>query len=82
MEKAGETLKKIAADISTTSNRKDPSGPVKSDQIGLGDPNCPRCYGLGYVREDVPMGHPNFGKLFACSCRYEEIEAAQKQHQR
>jgi len=89
VEKAGETLKKIAADISTTSNRgpdlsglKDSKGLSRSDQIGLGDPNCPHCHGLGYVREDVPMGHPNFGRLFPCSCRLDEIEAAQQQRRR
>lgn len=88
MEKAGETLKKIAADISTTSNKpdlpglRDSAGLARRDQYGPGDPNCPHCHGLGYVREDVPMGHVNFGRLFPCSCRYDEIEATQKQHQR
>jgi DNA replication protein DnaC len=24
------------------------------------------CQGMGVVREDVPFGHPNFGKLFRC----------------
>jgi len=23
----------------------------------LGDPNCPHCGGVGYVRYDVPFGH-------------------------
>ncbi len=35
---------------------------------------CPICEGLGYVRRDVPVGHPHFGKLFACSCRLQELE--------
>ncbi len=35
---------------------------------------CPLCGGLGYVREDVPVDHPNFGKLFPCRCRLAEIE--------
>jgi DNA replication protein DnaC len=26
------------------------------------------------VREDVPVGHPNFGKLFPCRCKLGEIE--------
>ncbi|MBI4770051.1 MAG: ATP-binding protein [Chloroflexi bacterium] len=75
MERAGETLKKIAANTSTTSTSDASRQP---DQIGPGDPNCPHCHGIGYVREDVPVGHPNFGRLFACSCRVEEIAAAQK----
>jgi DNA replication protein DnaC len=34
---------------------------------------CPTCKGLGYVRADVPVGHPDFGKLLPCSCRLEEL---------
>jgi DNA replication protein DnaC len=35
---------------------------------------CPVCGGLGFVREDVPVGHPHFGKLFPCRCKLAEIE--------
>ncbi len=34
---------------------------------------CPICNGLGYVRADVPIGHPDFGKLVPCSCRMEDL---------
>jgi DNA replication protein DnaC len=34
---------------------------------------CPLCGGLGYLREDVPVGHPNFGKLFPCQCKLDEF---------
>jgi DNA replication protein DnaC len=34
---------------------------------------CPICKGLGYIRADVPVGHPDFGKLLPCSCRLEEM---------
>jgi DNA replication protein DnaC len=30
---------------------------------------CPICKGLGSVRADVPVGHPDFGKLVPCTCR-------------
>ena len=40
---------------------------------GPGDPNCPRCRGIGYLRHDVPIGHPEFGKLHTCECRASEI---------
>lgn len=39
----------------------------------LGDPNCPHCQGLGYVRADLPLGHPDFGKLQICVCRKDEV---------
>lgn len=29
-------------------------------------PNCPICEGAGYIRYDVPIGHPRFGKLYPC----------------
>lgn len=39
----------------------------------LGDPNCPHCHGIGYVRKDVPVGHPDFGEVFVCVCRRREV---------
>jgi len=35
---------------------------------------CPLCGGLGFVRVNVPVGHPDFGKLFPCRCKLAEIE--------
>ncbi len=37
-------------------------------------PTCPICGGLGYVTENVPMGHPNFGKMFPCACKISEMQ--------
>jgi DNA replication protein DnaC len=34
---------------------------------------CPICNGLGYVRADVPVSHPDFGKLVPCACRLEKL---------
>lgn len=39
----------------------------------LGDVNCPLCGGLGYLRQELPLGHPEFGKLAICSCRNQQI---------
>lgn len=39
----------------------------------LGDPNCPICGGVGYIRRDLPINHPDFGKMQVCSCRAAEI---------
>jgi len=38
-----------------------------------GDPNCPICGGIGYLRRDLPIDHPDFGKMVPCSCRSKEI---------
>jgi len=37
---------------------------------------CPICKGAGYLRAEVPYGHPNFGKPIACECK--EAERAEK----
>lgn len=41
-----------------------------------GDPNCPHCHGVGYLRSDVPVGHPDFGKLEICVCRRANVTNA------
>jgi DNA replication protein DnaC len=68
-EKIEKTLKKIAETIpdetTPTSSNTDPR-PLS----GLpGDPDCPYCQGIGYLRQDLPVGHPDFGRLQLCSCR-------------
>ncbi len=40
-----------------------------------GDPECPHCKGIGYLRKDVPLGHPDFGRLEICSCRQANVQA-------
>lgn len=39
-----------------------------------GAADCSQCQGLGYVRLDVPLGHPDFGKLFPCVCRLPDLQ--------
>ena len=41
-----------------------------------GDPNCPYCHGVGYLRLDVPVGDPDFGKLQVCVCRRARVTEA------
>ena len=33
---------------------------------------CPMCHGAGFLRREVPFGHPLFGKAFACECTEQE----------
>lgn len=37
---------------------------------------CPICKGKGYLRADVPYGHPDFGKPIACKCK--ELERSER----
>lgn len=32
-------------------------------------PECPLCHGVGFLRQDLPVGHPDFGKLIPCTCQ-------------
>jgi DNA replication protein DnaC len=65
--KIDETLKKIAT------NTPKANTPTTSSSSGLGDPNCPHCGGAGYLRTDVPVGHPGFGRLEICVCRQRDV---------
>src|SRR3990172_8888457 len=70
MSKIDETLKKMAAGISKTTTPNTPNtdpGPPSRDLPG--DPNCPHCGGVGFLRFEGALGHPNFGKLEICTCR-------------
>lgn len=40
---------------------------------------CPICKGAGYLRANVPYGHPQFGKPIPCACK--EAERAEKRRQ-
>ena len=57
------------------------SSPNTSNTIKttLGDPNCPHCEGVGYVRYEVPMGDPRFGRLEPCVCRSADIAEGARQ---
>lgn len=67
-----QTLKKMAA-----GTRKESSPNTSSvNNPMLGDPDCPHCHGAGYVRHEVPLGDPLFGRLEACVCRSAEIAGA------
>jgi DNA replication protein DnaC len=81
-EKIEETLKKLAAGTSKASSRtsgmpekKTPEGPRET----LGDPNCPHCQGIGYLRIDRNLGDPDFGRVQVCVCRQIDVEEQMRQ---
>jgi DNA replication protein DnaC len=76
MSNIDETIRKIQK-----MNGRNGSNMTESDnsnetirQVKMpGDPNCPICGGIGWLRQDLPIDHPDFGKIVPCSCRTEEI---------
>lgn len=39
---------------------------------------CPVCKGAGYLRQDVPFGHPSFGKPVQCECKRKGLQAKRR----
>jgi len=37
------------------------------------EPTCPICKDFGFVRKDVPVGDPDFGRAITCACRQSEV---------
>ena len=68
MKSINDPLKKIAnstakVNLQTTSSTKnDPAGKEP----------CPICGGSGFVRKELPVHHPDFGKAFPCICKQNE----------
>lgn len=40
---------------------------------------CPKCKGDGYLRANVPFGHPQFGKAQMCECKKTQKKVEQQQ---
>jgi DNA replication protein DnaC len=71
MKRLDEVMNETGVDLSKANTPTISSTNEQSDDV------CPFCGGLGYVRENVPVGHPSFGKLFPCRCKLAEIEQRQ-----
>jgi DNA replication protein DnaC len=70
-DKIEDILKKTAGDISKTNSQN--SSKIEGDSYP-GDPNCEICGGVGYIRQDLPLGHPDFGKMQICVCRAGQLK--------
>ncbi|MFN2159021.1 MAG: ATP-binding protein [Anaerolineales bacterium] len=73
-EEFKRTLKKVEKNISTENIQTSLNTDILDKLANLpGDPDCPFCSGLGYIRNDVPVEDPDFGKVKICSCRQDDI---------
>lgn len=68
-----ETMKPIASEVPDFIRNGDTE--PEFQPLALGE-ECPICHGAGWLRLDVPVGHPSFGRLIKCQCQV-EIEAKQ-----
>lgn len=50
---------------------------VAKSRVGRGSGQvCAICGGAGFLRRDVPVGHPEFGKVYPCACQLARLKAA------
>ncbi len=53
--------------------------PAAARSAGFGDPDCPICHGIGFVRDDsLQPGDPGFGKIVPCECHKKDIMEAER----
>jgi len=69
LEDAGESERRSQAD--GVARRQ-----VSKGRKPVGEQVCPLCHGAGYLRQDLPVEDPNFGKAVKCRCK--EREATEK----
>ena len=69
MEEIGEVLRRLdagsAPGIETDGLIQPPAG---------AEHPCGRCGGRGWFTPEVPVGHPEFGRMIACECQQERVE--------
>lgn len=78
-----ETLRKLAAAMPSGESSSPDEETLRKSGVARdleGDPNCPFCHGIGFVRYDLPVGHPDFGKVHICVCR--QAQVSQQVHRR
>ncbi len=68
MEYGEETAEEIAWRNETVPSPPNNLGPLNGSTLRLGRKACPTCSGTGYWRQDLPVGHPEFGKIHVCEC--------------
>jgi DNA replication protein DnaC len=61
-----DAISKASTDTSSSTEAEPPA------------PRCPRCGDAGFVRRDVPVGHPDFGRAFPCSCRAATVQETRR----
>lgn len=66
MERIGDTLLRMR--LREFTRKFPPEAPQEPA------PACPKCRDHGFVRKDVQLGDPDFGRAFPCECRREEVQ--------
>ncbi len=78
MPRLNEITKKAIENTSRVSESL-PDGENARSMNMVGNPDCTICFGVGYVHRDLPITHPDFGKLQVCECRTESMQESNRQ---
>ncbi len=68
------TVARAQAQLTTPAGRaktKSADAPKKSEETSADV--CQVCQGTGYLRVDVPVGHPSFGRAVRCVCKNRQL---------
>jgi DNA replication protein DnaC len=68
MDKIRETLKTIGENT-PAGNMPNTSTANEQERRLTMEPECPICHGVGFVRQNLPISDPNFGRLVPCTCQ-------------
>jgi DNA replication protein DnaC len=72
MKRLDEILKGLGASALPSTDIGASSSAEATERVEEGV--CPLCRGAGFVRKDVPLDDPDFGRAFPCRCALEEKE--------
>ena len=68
MQPINEALDLMRVDLTRRRRGEQPSSQRQTMPIVVDASFCARCQNRGYLRVNVPFGHPQFGKPVACEC--------------
>jgi DNA replication protein DnaC len=71
VERLGDALTRLK--IRESISKVVTAGSSDADTTPEAPPSCPRCLDAGFLRRDVPAGHPEFGQIVVCPCRSQEV---------
>jgi DNA replication protein DnaC len=73
-----------ADDMGTAPGRDRPAPPglpSRSQRLGRAQPVlCEMCGGAGFLIDDLPVGHPDYGRPVPCRCKLDERRSRQRNH--